>query len=635
MKTVLLAYSFILSSSLLFAQNKQNDVELLRQSSEIIFNNAVSSADIAVLKQASAVVPEILPIAQAFENRAFDKNQAKHIAALKAIAEKIGKDGEENSIAYIQSLFYLADYYYGTSDYDNAQKLFGNALNLLEKLPYSEQKTQSHIKTQWHFLLEYKIISSKDFGHETADWVLLENWLSEATSYIDGYSGADTYEMMYLCLYIVWAGNTFDFPFSDLEHYYQKGLSIANSTYKDWYEINAYYSQVFADYQAKNGSLDAAEKIYSDNLKRSEELYGNINYYKTIFLSRLADIDVHRGDLASAVQKQKECIRLDNILNDNSNLYLLNSLVAFLLEQGSEGRVEAEQYVKEAVEKSKKTFGEISNQHISALQHQIEFYQQTGDVAAERECLKKIHNIALETANKKPLDAVIMLKNISENYEHINAYSEVIAILDDAIKILKEKLKIRENPIDYADILSRQSQIYLKKGLYNKAQTLAEEAAKILSKADNKLFYAVALQNLADIYNKEQQSKEALKQIKSAYQICRTNQLENNETFVYILLWYAKILQNNNDIEASEDKLKEAITIAGQLPNNALLSGMCYQAYGDFFYDANKLESTLTQFKKAEQQYQKCGDNGTVKYLELLQNMGSVYADMGKLDSAR
>jgi tetratricopeptide (TPR) repeat protein len=300
-------------------------------------------------------------------------------------------------------------------------------------------------------------------------------------------------------------------------------------------------------------------------------------------------------------------------------------LVALLLEQGSEGRVEAEQYVKEAVEKSKKIFGEISNRHISALQHQIEFYRQTGNIAAERECLKKIRNIALETANQKPLDAVIMLKNI-------NAYNEVIAILDDAVKILKEKLKISENPIDYADILCRQSRIYVKKGLYDKAQTLAEEAAKIMSKT-NKLFYAGALQNLADIYNKGQKSKEALKQIKSAYQIYKTNQPENNETFVNILLHYAEILQNNNDIKASEDKLKEAAAIAEQLPNNALLSGVCYQAYGNFFYGANKLESALTQLKKSEQQYQKYGDNGTVKYLELLQNMGSVYVDMGAYKS--
>ncbi len=621
--------SFILCFSFLFLNAQNNsEVQILKQASQIIYNNSVAEKDINFLREVTKIIPEIESVTNLLVNKTYDKNLQKHIKAQTAIKNKIGELTSKKGYEYINVLYNLAGYHSNLANYENAQKLYEEAFTILNIESNSERKTK------WEYIIHFAQILNRDFGRSSDDFMLLEEITTEIKNYLNSHSQDESDEIILLCINALMGGNMLQQPFDDYKNFYSKGKDLIVKSHGTQQEGFLILQSTYALILVNEGKFDESENIINQTIKDFEKLFGKENLLKSYELYHLSNIQMNKGDIQNAISTLEQSVTMLSKIFDESNINVLNlkrELANALLYTGKNGVVKAGKLLEEIAEQSKKNNGEISTQYISALEDQIYYYQFTENVESLRKTLKKAHHLAKEFSEKHKLDAGLILNNLFVYYRDINSFDEAITISDEAMDILKN---IPKGKIDYANSLVNKCEIYMLTENFIEAEKCLNEAIPILKNSGNQQYYADGLTWLGDVYSRQNRKKEAEKTLKQAYQIYKKNSLENTKYFGLLLINYGNTLVQINKFKEAKEKFEEAIKLATETDNNFLL-GNCYQNYSTLFYDQNDFKTAMEYLNKADTCYLKSGDNGILDHASILVDKNYIYTDLGQYNEAK
>ena len=612
-----------LSVMFLNAQNNsENKLQTLLKASQMMYYNSVAENDINTLREVAHIIPEVALVADLLANKTFDKNMQKHIDAQAAIKNKVGELTKNRGIEYVNVLCNLASDYSNIADRNNAGKLYEEALAVLK------QETLSDSKTKWEYIIRFEQLFNKDFGSSYDDYVQLDEVISEVVNYLDLHQKDESDEVVRLCYWTTTA-SILQIPFEDYERFYTRGKNLAEKKHGTSQEVSISFLCGFYD-ALQSDNLNKAERTINDIINQAQKLYGEVNFLKLYALQRKSKLYSVKGDMQNEIATMEQCVAMALKLFDEQNYNVLNlkrALADVYLNTGKGNAAKAGKLIEEIVEQTKKNDGEISSRYLEALEYQISYYRFTENVQAQRIALKTAHETAKEFAKKDKHTAGILLNRISQYY----AYDEALAVLDDAITMLKNMPK---GEIEYANSLLNKGEIYIQKGMYDEAEKALKECMTIHKKTGNQRNYADVLTWLAFVYSQKKNHKEALKMEEQAYKIYKENNLEQTEDFVNLLINYGHELYRGNRQKQAVEKFEEAIKAAQKLDNQRLL-GLCYTNYADFYYQQKNYQDALKNYNTAKTCYQNWGDYALLDYAAVLTNMSDVFIDLGQYNEAK
>ncbi len=219
----------------------------------------------------------------------------------------------------------------------------------------------------------------------------------------------------------------------------------------------------------------------------------------------------------------------------------------------------------------------------------------------------------------------------------ISTYLMGIGIANKTLGNMEESNKAYDKALQIATALKDQPQqskllynISLNRssmGQYPEAVENLQKMIDMASKADEKPMLLKGYSSMATIYQRQGNSVQALESYLSALEI--SEQLDKKQSIVHILINIAGVQSDLNENKTALETLHQAQQLAKEMGDSAMISN-CLTNIGNV-YKKMKHPEALQHLQAA---LRMVGENNISQRINLLMNIGSVYAEKKQFDKA-
>jgi tetratricopeptide (TPR) repeat protein len=246
----------------------------------------------------------------------------------------------------------------------------------------------------------------------------------------------------------------------------------------------------------------------------------------------------------------EELSEKSNYLMDIGNLYDFNGCYK-----------EAEPLLKQALEITRKIYGEYHPQVATSLNDLAELYRKEGRYDEAEPLYKQALEITRKIYGENHPDVATSLNNLAGLYNEEGRYDEAEPLLKQSFEIFR---KIHgENHPDVATSLNNLAGLYNEEGRYDEAEPLYKQALEIRRKIYGEYHpdVATSLNNLAGLYNEEGRYDEAEPLHKQALEIRRKIYGEYHPDVATSLNNLAELYNEEGRYDEAEPLYKQALEI--------------------------------------------------------------------------
>ncbi|MCX8065563.1 MAG: tetratricopeptide repeat protein [Candidatus Hydrogenedentes bacterium] len=231
---------------------------------------------------------------------------------------------------------------------------------------------------------------------------------------------------------------------------------------------------------------------------------------------------------------------------------------------------------------------------------------------------------------------VKVTRNLAKTYEAQNQLEKAVSLYEDGLKLLSISKNGNENLI--IDLKIDLAKLYAEQGKYANAEDLLKPILSSFEKdlsRKNTYLFTVVLENLAEIYEKQNRLCEAeslyQKSLEYRLGILGNEQLETAFTLSKIAGLYIKM----NEHEKAEKTCREALEIAEKHINeNDPSIGFLIDNLALIYLETNNLCEAEKLCKKANEILKKFYGEKHPEILTNLNNLASIYAKQGRYSEA-
>lgn len=451
------------------------------------FGQVVDTA--AVIKEVDSLIKE----AKVFYNKKQYKQMAEIVEnAQKLTVENIGKG---NAI-YIRSLNYLAVAKKNLKEYEEAEKVYLECINLsrqglennkdyadcLQNLANLYMDINRRLEVEPLFV-EARDVRKNIFGDNHEEYAKSLSSL--------GYFYKETEQYLKSIYYYnesktLW-GNIFG----------KKSLEYA----KDINNLAIVYETL--------GQYAESETLHTEALEIYGQIYGkdHLEYAKS--LNNLAVTLYRKGDLSTSESLYMESKNIrEKLLGKDHNLYAqsLNNLSSVYIKMGIYGK--AEKYSLEVLKIREKNMGKESLEYARAINNLGILYYNSMQYADAERCLMEAKNIKEKILGKDHLDYISSLENLGGVYRALNKFEVTEKYYLECLDIREKKLG--KNHTDYARALSNLGILYSDMKRFKNAELSLLEVLQIYENTVGTQYsdYVLILDGLIVLYFRDNQEKK-------------------------------------------------------------------------------------------------------------------------------
>ena len=281
-------------------------------------------------------------------------------------------------------------------------------------------------------------------------------------------------------------------------------------------------------------------------------------------LNMLAYIYKELGQFEKAKIKYEKAIEINyKVFGETSPVYLtsMTNLAVVCHDMGIYNQ--AEEICRKVLKIKKESIGEAHRDYALSLNNLASMYEDRGEYEKAEPLYLNSLEIKKNDSGETSLDYSISLNNLASLYFHIGNYYKAESLNIVALEIRRKVLG--ENHIEYAVSLSNLAQIYHTLGNYKKAETFYINAFDIIksNKADNNINYTIALDNLAGIYATIGSYDKAEKAYYEVLEFKKINLIygENPYEYAISLNNLADLYESKGEYDKAETIFLEAVEI--------------------------------------------------------------------------
>lgn len=204
-------------------------------------------------------------------------------------------------------------------------------------------------------------------------------------------------------------------------------------------------------------------------------------------------------------------------------------------------------------------------------------------------------------------------------------YNNAISALDETL------LQTEQHPNDIlrARALMQMGLVYFFQKKWDEALYFYQQALKAAEKLDNKEGISIAYNNIANIYQKRQQPKQASDYYNKALKIQR--ELADSTSMCNCLMNIASNYLEQNQLKEVSAPLNEALDIALKIGDNEIIA-LCSMHLGALYSKTGELDKAAEMLKQGEELALKSGYEQV--RLEILHTASNVYFEWGEYKQA-
>ncbi|MEE9442516.1 MAG: tetratricopeptide repeat protein [candidate division Zixibacteria bacterium] len=298
--------------------------------------------------------------------------------------------------------------------------------------------------------------------------------------------------------------------YEEAERYYLQAIEIDKKTIGEEHPGHATRLNNLANVYISMGRYDEAERYYLQAIEIDKKTIGEEHPDYATDLNNLAGVYESMGRYEEAEKYYLQAIEIDKktIGEEHPNYAIrLNNLANVYNLMGRYG--EAEKLYKQALEIGKKTIGEEHPYYAIRLNNLALLYKSMGRYEKAEDFYKQALKIVKKVMGKEHPYYALCLSNLAGVYESMGRYEKAEEYLLQAIEI--DKKTIGEEHPDYATDLNNLALLYKSMGRYEEAEELYKQALKILEKTlpANHPNIASLFESMAYLYDKMGRKKEA------------------------------------------------------------------------------------------------------------------------------
>ncbi len=420
------------------------------------------------------------------------------------IRKRLGGDRD-----YAQSLSNLASLYESTNQYDRAEGLYEQALEI--------EKAAGTNDPEYAAVLNNLAVLHKSRGR----YAKAEPLLKEALG-IEKAAGEDDSE-------------------------YAASLNNLAMLYKS-----------MGQYKESQVLLRQALKIDKASLGENDPAYAtDLNNLGVVY--RLA------GKYAKAETVFKQALHIQRSVLGTSHVGYAKSLNNLAQLYDSTGQYERSEHLYEqALDIKRRALGETHPDYATGLSNLAMLYESIGRYDKAQPLLERALEIDKAALGDNHPAYATDLNNIAVVHESIGQYDKSESLFKQALEI--DKAVLGENHPEYATGLNNLAALYKSIGRYDEAQALLEQALLIDkgSLGESHPQYARDLDNLASVYQSRGQYDKVEGLVKQALDIQGKLLGENHPDYAHSLTKLAMLYESTGQSDKSELLLKQALKIRQQ-----------------------------------------------------------------------
>jgi CHAT domain-containing protein/Tfp pilus assembly protein PilF len=424
--------------------------------------------------------------------------------------------------------------------------------------------------------------------------------------------------------------------YAEAENLYTKALKINEAFYKTPHQNVAACLSGIAGIYLTTARYAEAEALYKKALKIITQVSGRSDTRVAVALNNLANLYITTASYKRAEKLCKRALKIfkNSHEDDNPRVSAVINNRAKLLE--IKGRyADAEKLYQKALkidDKFKETMPQGKAVHLNNI---ADLYKNTGRYTEAKPLYEEV--LRIDERVFGPVHPIVAadINNLAGFYKITGSYKKAESLLNKAVKIDK-KIFGTEHP-EVATFINNLAGLYMTTGRYNKAEPLYEKALHINTKAfgRNHPEVATVINNLGLLCEHTGRYDEAEFQYKSAASINQNVHGMYHPSLAVNLINLAGLYENSNRNDKAKQLYKRVLKIdegvyginhpevAIDINNFARL----YQSMGDY----SKAESLC---KRALEIFQKINGAEHPNVAICLNNLARLYEIMGRHDDA-
>jgi len=308
--------------------------------------------------------------------------------------------------------------------------------------------------------------------------------------------------------------------------------------------------------------------------------------------------------------------------------------VALFLEFNNQAS-EAEKFYLDALEMSKQTDGEKSDNYVYGLEMVAGYYSMNANYEKSIEYYRKNLDACKNHFGVKGEEYAISLNNLGATLDIAGYYSEAVILLEQAATLIKTVLG--ENDIKTAKIIRDLGHAYSNAGDFHKSENAYKDAIAIWEKTGNKsdAGYADLLNQLGMLYTTYNKNTEAEKYLSMSLEMMKVNMGTNNANYGNALNNLAMVYQNTGKHDLSLKTYNESIEIlknslGTEHPN--YLSAVNNLA--GLYIDMGQLVQATKLYEEVLETRKKVMGENSSDYAYSLNDLALVYEERGNIETA-
>ncbi|MCU0461009.1 MAG: CHAT domain-containing protein [Bacteroidales bacterium] len=468
----------------------------------------------------------------------------------KAILQAEKESGREHH-NYIEATGILGLLYKQTGQYDKAEPLLKEALEIARKIPGTDQ---ADFATALNNLAAFYF----DTGiYDKAETLLLESVeirkKSPGQSNLNYAQSLNNIGMLYQ--------KTGDFP--NAEKYMSEALEVIKGSLGTDNAAYGIFLNNLGEVYYQMGNYVKAELLYITSLNIKKRTLGPDHPYNLASINDLAYLYFNTGYYKKAEPLMLEVLALEKKTfgTEEHPLYAQSlSNLGLLYDQIGEYNKAEETFLK-ASEIRKQVLGPDHPDYAQTLNNLAALYKKTGSYEkAESLFIQSLDIRRKSLGTEHPVYAE-SLDNMAVLYKEIGNFKKAEPLYIEAVNINKKRLG-PDHP-DYATSLNNLAHLYSETGNYDKAEPLFIEVADIMKRAfgTGHEKYALSLNNLASLYLDGGDYLKAEPLLTEASGIIKNALGPDHPSYATSLTNMASLYGNSGDYSKAEQLFKEALGI--------------------------------------------------------------------------
>ena len=496
---------------------------------------------------------------------------------------------------YASSLSNQATFFQNKGDYEQAEKLYMEALNNFKqtnaegKLSYAETKSN------------LAVIKSDQGKYNEAITLL-----SDAKTAYEESEATGTIGYLYILNKI---GSVYlkDRKFTEAKESFDLSYALSSNLPETAKPARLQALVGLGSLSFQQGKIARADSIFKSvvDIYEQQKLTQDANYLAA--LNNLASVNQMQGQLKNSCDLvRKMANRTAKIYGKESRLYALalNNLAALDLRLGIV--IEAQLSIDSAIAIYENLKATQSTEYALALANKARYYQIQGNYNLAEPEYKKALEIVNRNEGAQSLECAQLLNSQALLQQTLGNYAEAEKLLKESKQIVE--IKLGKNNAEYTTALQNLAALYQALGQLPQAGKMLEEAQSIdkIILGEMHPQYAVLIQNLATVYQKTGRLADAEHYLNSALKNYEFNFGKKHGSYATTLGNLASLYQDENKWEQSETAWKESLSIRKELLGEEHPDYVRAQlGLAGLYHAQSKLEEAEVLYEPVIKNYQK------------------------------